>query len=142
MSSSRGFEIIPNETISVGESARSEDKNAASATEPRELLDQCGLARFVAHLRSPPPRLQQLCVFGLGFFEDGNVGVGVFPESQEILIRGTSLIAGGRILGRIEGVSASQPEAGQRAPLKVSYQAVVVNELSKFRRCCVAVVQH
>src|SRR5260370_69116 len=32
--------------------------------------------------------LLQLSVFGLGGDEDGDVGVGVFPESEEILIGG------------------------------------------------------
>jgi hypothetical protein len=27
-------------------------------------------------------------VFGLGLLEDGNVGIGVFPEREEILIGG------------------------------------------------------
>lgn len=44
-----------------------------------ELLQgNCGAAR---------PALLQLGVFGLGFFQDADVGVGVFPESEEILIR-------------------------------------------------------
>jgi hypothetical protein len=30
----------------------------------------------------------QLGVFDFGLFEDGNVGIGVFPEGEEILIRG------------------------------------------------------
>src|ERR1017187_266235 len=32
------------------------------------------------------PTLLQLRVLRLGFFQDGDVGVGVFPERQEILI--------------------------------------------------------
>src|SRR5215472_15909319 len=31
--------------------------------------------------------LLQLCVLGFGFFQDGDVRVGVFPYSEEILIR-------------------------------------------------------
>jgi hypothetical protein len=33
-------------------------------------------------------RLFQLCVFRLGILQDGDVGVGVFPEREEILIGG------------------------------------------------------
>jgi hypothetical protein len=32
----------------------------------------------------------QLGVFGLGLLEDGDVGVGVFPEPKEILVGGAS----------------------------------------------------
>ena len=32
----------------------------------------------------------QLCVLRLGFLQDGDVGVGVFPEREEILIGGAS----------------------------------------------------
>jgi hypothetical protein len=30
-------------------------------------------------------RLLQLRVFGFGLFQDGDVGIGVFPEGEEIL---------------------------------------------------------
>ena len=33
----------------------------------------------------------QLCVLQLGFLQDGNVGVGVFPEREEILVGGAGL---------------------------------------------------
>jgi hypothetical protein len=33
-------------------------------------------------------RLLQLRVLGLGFFKDGDVGVGVFPEGEEIFVGG------------------------------------------------------
>jgi hypothetical protein len=32
--------------------------------------------------------LLQLCVLGFGFFVDGGVRVGVFPEGQEIFVGG------------------------------------------------------
>jgi len=32
------------------------------------------------------PPLLQLRVLGLGFLQDGNVGVGVFPEGEEIFV--------------------------------------------------------
>jgi len=79
----------------------------------------------------------QLRVLSLSFFQDGDVRVGVFPECEEILILGAGF--DGVALQR-EG--AGQTEAGQRAQWKVDHQSVVVNELLKFRCCCVAVVQH
>src|ERR1019366_10352785 len=66
-------------------------------------------------------QLLQLRVFRLGLLQDGHVGIGVFPESKEIPIGRAGLIAGGRVFGRVERVSASQPQAGQRAPLKVPH---------------------
>jgi len=33
----------------------------------------------------------QLGVFGFGLLQDGDVGVGVFPKREEILIRGSSI---------------------------------------------------
>jgi len=39
-------------------------------------------------------RLLQLGVLRLGFFQDGNVGVGVFPEAEEIFVGGEGAGAG------------------------------------------------
>jgi hypothetical protein len=36
----------------------------------------------------------QLRVLGLGFLQDGNVGVGVFPEGEEIFVGGECPDAG------------------------------------------------
>ena len=35
-------------------------------------------------------RLLQLLILRLGFFQDGDVGVGIFLEGEEVLIGGTS----------------------------------------------------
>jgi hypothetical protein len=32
------------------------------------------------------PELVQLGVFGFGFFQDGDVGVGVFPQREEVVV--------------------------------------------------------
>jgi len=37
----------------------------------------------------------QLRVLGLGFFQDGDVGVGIFPEGEEIFVSGKRTNAGG-----------------------------------------------
>jgi len=36
----------------------------------------------------PVTELLQLCEFGLGLLQDGNVGIGVFPERQDVLKSG------------------------------------------------------
>ena len=40
--------------------------------------------------RAAQVRSLQLCVFRLGFLQDGDVGVGVFPESEEVPITGAA----------------------------------------------------
>src|ERR1039458_8243312 len=89
-----------------------------------------------------PPALLQLCVLCLGFFQDRYIGIGVSPESEEILIGGAGLIAGGGVGRGSEGVTASDAEAGQRAPGKVRHQSTMVDELLKFHCRRVTVVEH
>jgi hypothetical protein len=43
---------------------------------------------------SDEARLLQLRVFDLGLLVDGNLGVGVFPEGQEVFVRGERTNAG------------------------------------------------
>ena len=40
-------------------------------------------------------RLFQLCAFGFGLLKDGNIGVGVSPQREEILIRSADFGANG-----------------------------------------------
>ncbi len=40
-------------------------------------------------------RLLQLRVLAFGLFQDGDVGIGVFPEGEEILVTGERTHAGG-----------------------------------------------
>ena len=42
--------------------------------------------------------LSQPGVLGFGLLVDGDVGIGVFPEGEEILIRGAGFVAGGRVV--------------------------------------------
>jgi hypothetical protein len=44
------------------------------------------VAGHVNEVRKPRKPLLQLLVLGLGLLKDGNLGVGVFPESEEIMI--------------------------------------------------------
>ena len=41
------------------------------------------------------PQLFQLLVFGFGSDENGNIGVGIFPEREEIFVGGECPDAGG-----------------------------------------------
>ena len=72
--------------------------------------------------------LLQFGVLGFGLDKDGDVGVRIFPEGEEILIRGTCF-------DRVptHRVSTRQAEAGQRSPWEVHHQSSVVDELLKFR---------
>src|ERR1017187_287390 len=83
------------------------------------------------------PRSLQLRVLRLGFLQDGDIGVGVFPEREEVRI--VTLRFGGVAL---HGISASESEAGQRTPRKVHRPSSVGDELLKFRCRSVAVVEH
>ena len=38
------------------------------------------------------PLLSQLCVLCFGLFQDGNIGIGVFPQSEEIVVGSASLV--------------------------------------------------
>jgi hypothetical protein len=58
----------------------------------------------------------QLCVLRLGFLQDGNVGVGVFPEGEEIFVGGTGF---GVVSG--ERISSAELEMGECAEEYVSY---------------------
>ena len=44
-------------------------------------------------------QLLQLRVVRLGFFQDGDVRVGVFPEGQEVVVGGERPLCGDRIIG-------------------------------------------
>src|ERR1700690_3323112 len=73
--------------------------------------------------------LIQLFVFGPGLLQDRDVGVGIFPDGEEILVR-----SAGR--AHISGKSACprQPEVGQSAERKIHDHPRMVNDLLKF--CC------
>src|SRR5437660_9443432 len=68
----------------------------------------------------------QLRVLLLGFLQNGGAGIGVFPESEEVLIGragfcGVALESGG----------TSQSEMGQGAQRKIDYHATMVEKLLK-----------
>jgi hypothetical protein len=81
-------------------------------------------------------RLLQLGVLRLGFFEDGDIGVGVFPESEEILIGGerpdTSGIGVRALRGsRLQRIRASYAQMRQRSRPAVPNDTAVVENLLK-----------
>ena len=82
---------------------------------------------FIAASRTPPWLLS-----------DGDVGVGVFPEGEEILVGGERPDAGGigiRTLclrgSRLQGIGTSHAEMRQRSRPAVPYDAAVVEDLLK-----------
>ena len=86
-----------------------------------------GQARLIA-------QLLQLRVLGFGLLQDGDVGVGVFPEGQEIFVGGERPDAGGvgiRALRgfRLQGVGASHAQMRQRSRPAVPDDAAVVENL-------------
>src|SRR5215467_2913710 len=79
--------------------------------------------RFSDH----PKLLLQLRVLGLGLLQDGDVGIGVFPESEKILIGG--LRPRGVV---IEGISAAKLKMRQCPKHIVRYDRTVINDVLKF----------
>src|ERR1700730_6770576 len=75
--------------------------------------------------------LLQLRVLRFGFLQDGDVGVSVFPEGEEILISGFRF---GGVAGY--SVGTGQAEVGQRAQREVHYDAAMVEKLLELSRCC------
>src|ERR1700683_1052218 len=83
------------------------------------------------------PRLLQLRELRPGFLQYGDVGSGIFPESEEILIGGLGLGGVTR-----EHICAGEAEMRQRAKREVDNDAAVVEELLKLGDCSGAVVCH
>src|SRR6266571_5510933 len=80
--------------------------------------------------------LAQLRVLRFGLFEDGDVGVGVFPEREEIFVGSECTDAGGigiRSLrrSRLQGVRTSHAKMRQRSRPAVPDDAAVVENPRK-----------
>ena len=82
-------------------------------------------------------QLLQLRVVRLGFFQDGDVGVGVFPEGEEILIRGAGF---GGVAGHCIGTTELQ--MAQSAEREVEHDPAVVNDPLELRGRRAAVASH
>ena len=76
----------------------------------------------------------QLRVLLLSFLQDGDVGVGVFPESKEVLIlcMGFGCIA-------LESVGAGETKMGESADWRVQCDAAMVNDILELDGCSAAV---
>src|ERR1700686_3743725 len=75
-------------------------------------------------------------VFCLGFFQDGDVGVGILPEREEIRVSGERPYTGGigiRALRgpRLQGIGTSHAQMRQRSRPTVPDDAAVVDDLPK-----------
>src|SRR5580658_3731510 len=80
--------------------------------------------------------LLQFRVLGFGLFEDGDVGVGVFPEGEEIFVGSERPDVGGIGIGplrgsRLQGIRTSHPQMRQCSRPAVPYDADVVENLLK-----------
>jgi hypothetical protein len=78
----------------------------------------------------------QFCVLGFGLLQDGNVGVGVFPEDEEVLVGGERTDAGSigvsALRGfRFESVRTRNSQTRQRSRPAVPDDAAVVENLLK-----------
>src|SRR5690348_6759589 len=74
--------------------------------------------------------LLQLRVLRLGLLQDGDVGVGVSPEGEEIVVGVAAL---GNITGRSRG--ASEAQVGERADRFVEHNAAMVEDFLELG-CC------
>src|ERR1035438_3597094 len=88
-------------------------------------------------------RLLQLREFRLGFLQDGDVGVGVFPEGEEVFVGGESASAGEvgirSLRGfRLQGIGSRHSQMRQRSRPAVPDDAAVVENLLKLGRGSVA----
>ena len=88
-----------------------------------EMLGRMLRKRSIATLKSVNGLLQ-LRVLRLSLFQDGDVGVGVFPQREEILIRGVGLR---RIA--LQGIGAGAAEMRERTDGFHDHKAAMVEEL-------------
>src|SRR2546430_6475704 len=72
----------------------------------------------------------QLCVLRLGFLQDGNVGVSVFPKREKPLIRGT------RLCGiSLHGVCPGEAELGERRQREIQHDTAMIEKLLELSGC-------
>ena len=76
----------------------------------------------------------QLRVLGLGLFQDGDIGVGVFPEGEEVFVSGERTHSGGISIrplrsSGLQGVGPSHSQMRQRSRPAVPNNATVVEDL-------------
>src|SRR4029077_11163599 len=74
-------------------------------------------------------QLLQLCILRLGFFQYVNIGVGILPESEELLVGGFCFCCVTR-----KSVGARQSQASERTDKIVDHYAAVIDELLELDR--------
>jgi hypothetical protein len=79
-------------------------------------------------------QLLQLRVLGFSFFQDGDIGIGVFPEGEEIFVRRERADAGGvgirRLqLRRLQGIGASHSQMSQCSRPAIPHDAAVWSKI-------------
>src|SRR6266571_7358439 len=79
----------------------------------------------------------QLRVLLLGFLQNGDAGIGVFPESEEVLI-GRAGFCG----VALESVGTSESEMGQSTQRKIDYHTTMVEKLLKLSSRASSVMRH
>ena len=72
----------------------------------------------------------ELGVLGLGLLEDRDVGVGIFPEGEKILVGGVGFCGVTR-----ESVGAAEFEMSQGADEAIADKAAMVEDLLKLDGC-------
>src|SRR5438876_833262 len=77
-------------------------------------------------------RVKGSCTFG--FLQDRDVGVGVFPEGQEILIRAFCF---GHVA--VDRVGSAKLEMGERTKREVHHDAAMVEKLLELGGCGIAI---
>src|SRR6202049_5088479 len=84
-----------------------------------------------------PSSGRQFRVFRFRSDEDGDAGVGVFPEREEILVAGPGFGACGVSIGTLDGlrlkrVGAGEAEVGERAGRAIPQEAAMVEDFLEF----------
>ena len=79
--------------------------------------------------------LLKLGVLHLGFFQDGDVGVSIFPKPEAIL-RGNACLG-----GISQGIRAGEAERRKRAKRKVAHQISAFNQFLELS-CCRSTITH
>src|SRR6266849_7877105 len=91
----------------------------------------------LGHAAGSQPRSYQPRILLLGFLQDGDVGIGVFPESEKILVCGAGLTDVG-----LHRVSTSEAEVGECPQREVQHNTAMIEEFLELGSGCRAVVGH
>jgi hypothetical protein len=103
-----------------------------------DVTERKSTGRRIRHIEGRRARAHslQLRVLGFSFFQDGDVGVGVPPESEEIFVGDERTDAGGIGIcslrsSRLQGIGPSHSQMRQRSRPAVPDDSAVVENLLK-----------